>query len=94
MNLKINFVVHPAVAIGTVLTLAAAACGRQSEVAQSSSSASRGATAGNADLSVDEDGDGVPDVWEESGVDVKLPSGTSRYLDLRGAGGSSRHKDI
>ena len=43
---------------------------------------------------IDQDEDGVPDAWEEAGIEVTLASGAKRQLDLKGMGASSRHKDL
>ena len=43
---------------------------------------------------IDNDQDGIPDAWEEDGVDVTLPSGVKQRLNLKADGASSRHKDI
>jgi len=39
----------------------------------------------------DADGDGIPDEWEQNGVDVTYPDGTSEHLTLNS---SPKHKDI
>jgi hypothetical protein len=66
--------------------LTAAACKRSSKPA---------ANLGQLLATDDQDGDGIPDSWETSGVDYTYPpDGSLRHLDLKRMGASPRHKDI
>jgi len=74
--------------------LFAAACSSPSPDSTATSSSASGAPTPATDPDRDADLDGVPDLWEDGRVTVTLPSGKTRELDLKGMGGSSRHKDI
>jgi hypothetical protein len=51
--------------------------------------------AGQIPLSQDMDSDGIPDDWEQNGVDYTYPvDGSKHRLDLKGLGASPKHKDI
>ena len=43
----------------------------------------------------DADGDGIPDTWEQKGVDYKwAPDGSAHHVDMHQLGASTTHKDI